>query len=251
MTKSVLIIAHRGYSSKYPECTPLAYEEAIKAGVDFIEIDIRRSRDGFPVVFHARDLSEVSDRRGKIKDYTLKELKQVEITAEFGNRYGFQPIPTLVEILTLAAKGGVRVCAEMKDLEDQDIPGYEELVVPTFLEQGLKGRFIFNTKNYSFLQACHKKYPFIPLAVDLMVEKDLADLDRYIDKLLSMGVQIVQYDLRVMKAEVVKELKCRGLSVWAWTINTTEEMNRVIGWGVDAVLTDNPVALQNQPARIQ
>lgn len=243
MRQNLLVIAHRGYSTQYPECTELAYRKAIELGVDFIELDVMRSQDGHFMVFHASNLSDVSNAKGRITDYTFEELRRINITARFGDQFGFQKIPTLEEILILAKESGVRLCVEMKDLESQDIPGYEDLIVPFFVKHGLIGRAVFNSVNDNFLRACHQKYPEIPTAIDFGGNKWTGNLDSFIQRALRLGAQIIQYDYRGMSPEIVHALKCQGFAIWAWTINKREDMLRAIEWGVDGILTDDPATL--------
>lgn len=241
-----MTIAHRGFSLRYPECTALAYQKSVETGVDFVEIDIMRTQDDQFVVFHARDLAEVSEGRGKIAQHTLEELGEINITAGFGDRFGFQPIPTLDGILELAERAKVRVCAEMKDLENEDIPGYEDLVVPFFRRHNLIGRSVFNTKSFALLEACHRKYPAIPTAADLELGSEgLGDLDGFLKKALKAGVQIIQYDYRLMAPEVMRELLSQGFSVWFWPVNEEEAMLRVIEWEASGILTDDPERLND------
>jgi hypothetical protein len=69
------IFAHRGYSGKYPENTILAFKKALDIGVDGIELDVHKSKDGKLVVIHDEDIKRTFDGEGLIKDYTLKELQ--------------------------------------------------------------------------------------------------------------------------------------------------------------------------------
>jgi glycerophosphoryl diester phosphodiesterase len=241
LRRNIICIAHRGYSSKYPECTELAYRKAIELNVDFVEYDIMRTKDGHFVIFHAGDLSDVSDGGGPIRDVTLEEVRQFNVSAGFGEKYGFQPILTLEEGLQIARDFGVRVCAEMKFLETSPELNSEDLIVPYFAKYELMGHVVFNSTHDPFLKACHEKYPVIPLALDLAGGE--TDVDGFIQRALQNGIQIIQYDYRHMSPEIVRELKCHGLAVWAWTINDRDDMLQAIDWGVDGILTDDPGTL--------
>jgi glycerophosphoryl diester phosphodiesterase len=238
----VFIIAHRGYSIRYPECTEIAYRKAIEAGADFIEIDVMMSRDRRPVVFHARDLSAVSTATGKIGERTLDELKQVSITAGFGDAYGFQPVLTLEETLDLAKAGGVRICAEIKDMESGYREGYEAEVMPLFRLHGMDRRAVLNTSNDAFIEACRRSYPDVAIALDLPASA--AETGDFIRRALALGVQLVELDFRRASSETVRELRCAGLAVWVWPVNREEDMERAVAWGADGILTDDPALLK-------
>lgn len=69
------VFAHRGFSGNYPENTMLAYEKAVEAGCDGIEMDIHLSKDGHVVIMLDADLSRTTNGSGRIQDYTVAQLK--------------------------------------------------------------------------------------------------------------------------------------------------------------------------------
>ena len=90
------IIAHRGFSSDYPENTLLAFTKAIEAGAYGIETDLRLSCDGQAVIFHDDDLKSITGRSDVPEALTLEELKRLD--AGKGEQ-----IPTLDELLRLTS----------------------------------------------------------------------------------------------------------------------------------------------------
>ena len=72
-----LNFAHRGFSGQFPENTMLAFEKAVEAGADGIELDVQLSKDGEVVVIHDEELSRTTNGTGFVKDYTLKQLKKL------------------------------------------------------------------------------------------------------------------------------------------------------------------------------
>ena len=73
-----MIIAHRGWSGRYPENTLPAFEKALELPVDGLEFDLRRTADGEIVISHEADVGMHSNGTGLIKDLTLKELKKLD-----------------------------------------------------------------------------------------------------------------------------------------------------------------------------
>lgn len=88
------IIAHRGFSSDYPENTLLAFSKALDAGADGIETDLQLSRDEAVILFHDDTLKQITKTEGTPQEYTLAELKHLD--AGRG-----ESIPTLDELLRL------------------------------------------------------------------------------------------------------------------------------------------------------
>ena len=76
------LIAHRGNAGLSPENTHLAIEQAIALGVDMVEVDVRLSRDGVPVLFHHPTLEQTTNGNGRVHEHTLAELKQLDAVSK-------------------------------------------------------------------------------------------------------------------------------------------------------------------------
>lgn len=248
LNNNILIIAHRGYSAKYPESTRLAYTKAIELGVDFIEADIQLSKDGQFLVFHDDDLSRVTDAKGKICDYNVNDLKKFNVKADFGDKYGFQPIITLDELIDIVGQSKVKLCLELKDVGSREIKNYEELIIPYLIKHNFERKTVINLpdtyKSDEFANACVKKYNYIKIAYDFAIKEDKVDkIENFIDRCLFYGVRIVEYEYSFLSKDVIRELKSNGIGIWTWTINNENDMINAIEMGVDGILTDDPYTL--------
>ena len=74
----MLVLAHRGYSSRAPENTMAAFRLALEAGADGLELDVQLTRDGEAVVIHDFTLDRTTDGSGFVAQYTLAELRQFD-----------------------------------------------------------------------------------------------------------------------------------------------------------------------------
>ena len=68
------VVAHRGYSGRYPENTMLAFQKAVEAGCDEIELDVQLTKDDVVVVLHDERIDRTTDGAGYVRDYTYEEL---------------------------------------------------------------------------------------------------------------------------------------------------------------------------------
>ena len=110
------VIAHRGNHVNAPENTLLAYDKAIRVGADYIEVDIRTTKDGQLVVMHDGTVDRTTLGHGKVNDLTLLEFSALQIRDErFPNLPALHP-PTLEEVLRLA-KGRIHLYLDDKDSE--------------------------------------------------------------------------------------------------------------------------------------
>ena len=138
----VLVAAHRGTHSFFPENSLSAIAYAIKLGVDIVEVDVRLSRDGVPVLMHDSDVDRTTNGKGMVEDLMLRELKQLYLV----NRYSssMHRIPSLKEALDLA-KGNIMVDL---DLKVADIEPIIDIVKKTGTETGV----IFFNSNFRVLK---------------------------------------------------------------------------------------------------
>jgi glycerophosphoryl diester phosphodiesterase len=141
------IFGHRGFSGKYPENTLLAFEKAIEAGADGIELDVHLTKDGEMVIHHDELLDRTTDGQGLIGSYTLAELKKLDASAGFKGVYGKQEIPTLREYFDLIKNSDIMTNIELKTGVDT-YPGIEEKVLGLIDEYGYRDRIIISSFNH-------------------------------------------------------------------------------------------------------
>lgn len=106
-TNKVLVVAHRGDWRNAPENSLQAFKNCIEMGVDMIEIDLKKTKDGELVLMHDATIDRTTNGKGKPSDYTLEELRQFRLKNGLG-RVTFHPIPTLKEVLALT-KGKILI----------------------------------------------------------------------------------------------------------------------------------------------
>lgn len=107
------IIAHRGFSAKYPENTLLAFREAVNAGAWMIETDIRLSADDVPMIFHDGCLQRVCGRTEGVEALPSEVLRQIDISSYFDPTLPIEYLPTLADLLQ-SIDGQMGVILEIK-----------------------------------------------------------------------------------------------------------------------------------------
>lgn len=107
---TVLISAHRGDWRNAPENSIQGLENCIKMGVDIVEFDLRKTKDGHLIVLHDETMDRTTTGKGKASDYTLAEVKKLKLRDGAGHATKHE-IPTLEEFL-MVAKGRVVVCID-------------------------------------------------------------------------------------------------------------------------------------------
>ena len=106
-SSTVLVAAHRGDWRNFPENSIAAINSAIAMGVDIVEIDIAKTKDGHLVLMHDETIDRTTNGKGKVRDYTLDSLRRFNLKNGLGRTTG-HTIPTLEEAM-LTVKNKVMV----------------------------------------------------------------------------------------------------------------------------------------------
>lgn len=109
----VLVASHRGDWRNYTENSVEAIESCIRMGVDIVEIDVSRTKDGHLILMHDKTVDRTTNEKGLVSDFTLEEIRQMNLRNGLG-RVGEFKIPTLEEAM-LAAKGKITVNLDKAD----------------------------------------------------------------------------------------------------------------------------------------
>lgn len=118
---NIELIAHRGWSTRFPENSFPAFSAAIAAGADQLEFDVRVSKDGIPFVIHDSTLDRTTDCTGKVAELSAQELKRANLLDPQGDRLLGLGIPTLYDVLTHFA-GLVGLNIHIKGIDQGQTP---------------------------------------------------------------------------------------------------------------------------------
>ena len=234
-----LVVAHRGASADQPENTLLAFEAAARAGADVIEFDLRLTADGVPVVLHDEDLSRTTDGTGLVRETTMADLKGLDASAGRGPR---QEVPTLAEALDAIGRTSAGVDIEVKSLGGPD-PGRHELleaVLEVVRAARFPGPVLVSSFNGLTLQRCRELAPGLPTGFLSAAAIDPMSALTY--------VRQAGHDFLLPQAESLLEAgrgfvdECHeaGVRLGTWTVDDESMMERLFGWGVDAVASNRP-----------
>ncbi len=113
-SRQVLNVAHRGASGYAPENTLAAFELALAQTADVVEVDVRLTRDGEPVVIHDATVDRTTDGHGEVREKNLTEIRALDAGGWFGPAWRGARVPTLREVLEQFADQ-VLIDVEFKD----------------------------------------------------------------------------------------------------------------------------------------
>jgi len=119
-TRRVVAIAHRGEHLRHPENTLPAFEEAIRLGADFIEVDVQTSADGELVLSHDATVDRCTNGHGRISGMTFAQLESLDAGSRTGPDFAGTRIPTFDRVLNLA-RGRIGVYVDVKNASARDV----------------------------------------------------------------------------------------------------------------------------------
>ena len=225
-----IVIAHRGSHQVKPENTIAAMEAAIKAGADYVEIDLRSTKDGKLVLCHDETVDRTTNGKGRVKDLTYEEIAILTIIGKDGNTYH---IPTFSEVLSIC-RDKINIYIDFKEADVTET--YRQLQASKMENQVV----VYLNKVDQYL-AWRKLVPEIPLMTSLpesiATKEDLAAL---LDKMTLEGLD------NIRDSTMLAATRAKGIHVWLDVQGADEnpaKWKQAMSKGVQGVQTDHPEEL--------
>lgn len=237
MKKHTLLFAHRGFSGKYPENSPLAFRKAAEeTGADGIESDVHITKDGKLVIFHDASVERTSNGTGFIKDLTYEELLSLDIGAWKSPEFAGEHIWTFGQLLDFCKEAGLLLNMELKNYE-VFYPELEERVIAEICAAKMEERVFVSSFNHISMQRFKTLCPEIETG--LLYDKPLLDMEAYIQRSNADNMH-PRYVLLQYQPELVELFHSRGMKVNTWTVNGEEDMRDMLERGVDCIISNYP-----------
>ena len=230
-------IAHRGDSGNFPENTRLAFEKAIEARADMIEIDCQTTSDGHVVVFHDERLNRTAGVSGTVKSKTLQQLKKLDVGQWKKRSFRGEGVLTLEEVLEIIA-GKVDLCLDIKQYNASQ-PGMEIKLLFIVSHYDYLDQTIFSSFDYPCLERVRELAPEARIGV-----------------IYGAGVKadpfVAAERLEASSMHVQRQMATRpfldkawetGLDVHVWTVNEVRDMEKFASLGVQGIVSDYPEKL--------
>lgn len=257
--KTIQVHGHRGARGLRPENTLPAFEYAIAAGVDALELDMAVTKDNQIVISHDPLLHPPVCSGPKpeiaIHQLTLAQVRYWDCGKIQNPAFPRQQtiagtrMPTLDEVFDLAPKGKFLFNIETKIFADRPelTPPPEEfvrLVLERVRAHHLESRVILQSFDFRTLHAMKHAAPEIKLSA--LYEGAPTD---FVEIAKESDATIISPDYHLVTPEQVRAAHAAGLGVLPWTPNKPEDWDRLIAAGVNGIITDYPDELLNHLAR--
>jgi glycerophosphoryl diester phosphodiesterase len=231
-SKEITIVNHRGANRLAPENTFAAAKKSIEAGSDYVEVDVRRSKDGVYYNFHDGTLSRTTNGTGWFSATDSQVIDTLDAGAWFGHEYKGEKVPKMVDFLTWI-RGKAKVYFDMKDVDLEDF-------IPLVYELGMENDCFFWFSDWQVARDFRVKYPDLALKVNA---SSIAALDTLVE---IYKPQIVECAVDHLSKEFIDACHAKGLKVMPWIPGNDIEAYRIaMSKNIDLVNLDNPDIFSN------
>ena len=224
------ITAHRGSSRTAPENTIPAIEAAVEEMADSVEIDVQMTADGVVVLGHDASLKRVAGVNRSIASMTFEELEKLDVGSWFSSEYAGTRIPSLSEVLELCSQK-TSLNIEIKYVgKNSELP---EKTAEMVREYGMENQCVITSTNLSYLKRVKEALPEIRTGYIISAA--------YGNFYSSEDVDFISIRSGFVTSALMQNAHEQGKAVYAWTVNTKSELERLTLLGVDGIITDRPV----------
>lgn len=232
-----LRIGHRGAAGTHPENTLASFRRAVEAGMDGIELDVHRTRDGHLVVIHDPTLDRTTDGTGYVRDLTLDQVRQADAGKWKGDRFAGERVPTLQELFR-ALPSSLRFFVELK-AGSIHYPGIEEDLVRLIRAEGMEGRTEVSSFDHQALLRISRLAPDLELGM-LFADNPVNP----VRMAQECGARALHPFWQWVTPEMVRSARSAGLRVAVWTVNDPAYISLLRDQlRVDGIMSDFPERL--------
>ena len=225
---NTLSIGHRGAKGYVAENTYESISKAIQLGVDGVEIDVFKCASGELVLFHDKNLKELTGESGLIENLTIKELEQFLVLGKY-------KIPTLKDVLTRIEKP-LFVNIELKGLNTAQATSKIIADISRSTSWSLE-HFIVSSFNWDELELFRSIDKNTPVGV--LVSKSMS-INEAIEFGKKINAQAIHPHFKLLNDKAVKKIKNNGFKIYTWTVNNEDDINFMKKLKVDGIISDYP-----------
>lgn len=244
-----LVFAHQGGENLWPSNTLLAFQNSAELGADVLDTDMHMTRDGALVLMHDQTVDRTTDGAGAIRDLTLAEIKRLDAGYDFsldgGQTFPFRgqglTVPTLEELFQAFPEK--RFGIEIKQTEPA--PTAKEFC-RVIRQHNMEDQVLVSSFRQANMDAFRAECPEVATSATEDEVRVFYVLFRLgLTGLLTPNYASLQVPessggIFLLSPDFVRAAQARGLAVQPWTINETEDLQRILALGVDGINTDNP-----------
>ena len=232
------IISHRGAAALAPENTLAAMRIAFDQGVDFVEADLHLTADGVPVLMHDPTVDRTTTGTGPVANLTLAQIQGLDAGSWFDGAFAGERVPTLEAFLDELAPTNSRALIELKgSWNDEQVAAAVAMLDARYLMDRVAFES-FEIDNLERLAVLAPNYARVMLTREW--NRPTLELAA------ALNISAVGARVSVFEADfaLVEEARVLGIGTMVYTLNTVKQWKQARSHGIDLVITDDPVSLE-------
>lgn len=249
-----LNFAHRGFSGKFPEHTFLSFRNAIAAGAEALELDVRLTRDNRLMIIHDETLERTTNGSGYVRDNYFIDLEKLNAGYKFlidGKKQVYPSlkeddlrIPSLSQLFNEFPK-----CRFNIDIKQNDKKTCE-ILWDLIREYKIQDKVLVASDNHETIKyfrnvskgntATAASFKEVG---NFILHKGLGILKRLNFDADAMQIPEHYFGVRLLSEKFIQEAHKKNIFIHIWTVNQKADMERLLKWGVDGIMTDFPDTL--------
>lgn len=225
-THKIEIVCHKGANEYAPENTYASSQLCVDWGMDYVEIDVNRSKDDIYFLFHGPELEKASNGRGQFADFTAEQIDQLDAGSWFAPKFAGERIPRLEPFLEWI-KGKAKLFIDVK-------AGPPQPLIRIIYAHGFENDCFFWCGNDAWMRQCRQLDANLALKVNVRNVADVIRAQQIYD------AKIVEVDPENMSQSLLDACRQRGIKVMLFEKRKDPAaFRRVLEWGVDLVNLDH------------
>lgn len=226
--RQVVAISHRGEHLQRPENTVPAFEEAIRVGADFIEVDVQTTSDGALVLSHDGTVDRCTNGHGEVSKMTFAQIEELDAGIKRGPQFAGVKVPTFDQVLDLA-RGKIGIYVDVKNASAQDLVSHID-------GHGMTDRVVI----YCKLDLAKKILELNPRLKVMPESRTVENVHLLVEQL---HPKVIAYSAGDWTPEIIQAAKDAQALIYVDRMGTTdapEGWQSAIDAGADGIQTDRP-----------
>lgn len=241
------VIGHRGAAAYAPENTLEGIATAADLGVEWVEFDVKLTKDSVPILFHDETLDRTTNGSGNVADVTYEDIRQLEAGSWFSDGFAGIKIPTLEEAVDVLIRHNLGL-----NLEIKPCPGREKETAEAALDVLSQiwddhNRLLISSFQHVSLEAARDMAP--DWARGYLIGGDQMP-DNWREMADYLDATTMNIGSRLITRELCDEIMDLEMPILVYTVNQPDEARRLQQWGVDCVFSDTPDIIMENLLRV-
>lgn len=241
MLKLPSIIGHRGARNYAPENTLESIHTAADMGCKWVEVDVKLTKDSVPILMHDDDLNRTTNGHGPVAAMTYSDIQDLEAGSWFSEGFAGIKIPTLEETIEVVLERDLGINLEIKPCPGREVETAEAMLDQLSQIWDDRDRLLISSFSHVSLETAMDMAPdwYRGLLLESEPIPNWAELADYLE------ATTINIDGRTATRELIDEIMDTERPILAYTINDPHLARRLRAWGVDAMFTDDPDAVND------